>query len=226
MESIDPEDLYEERGTVSFARPLLQGDIFAGVIVPGLSTDPITVQIVTHPCSMRRGTDLNERIQVVPVENYQRVSDWGGHLRVMPLPDLLEDGDHYAAKFVDLSATAAGELTVDKRIASLSQRGILVLQQRLVMHSTRVDMSVTVFREQSAPVLAEAEMQEIWTELVLVDDPESLAEVASVGQEFQGWLDEASGRRRDDLKSEANHAGLRRAVRDEATRRRTDRVGG
>lgn len=226
MESIDPEDLYEERGTVSFARPLLQGDIFAGVIVPGLSTDPVTVQIVTHPCSMRRGTDLNERIQVVPVESYQRVSDWGGHLRVMPLPDLLEDGDHYAAKFVDLSASAAGELTVDKRIASLSQRGILVLQQRLVMHSTRVDMSVTVFREQSAPVLAEAEMQEIWTELVLGDDPESLAEVAAVGQEFQGWLDEASGRRRDDLKSEANHAGLRRAVRDEATRRRTDRVGG
>jgi hypothetical protein len=84
---------------------------------------------------MRRGTDLNDRIQVVPVEIYQRVSDWSGHLREIPLPDLLEDGSHHAAKFVDLSAAAAAELTADKRIASLSQRGILVLQQRLVMHA-------------------------------------------------------------------------------------------
>lgn len=206
MDSIDAEDLYEERGAVSYARPLLQGDVFAGVPVPGLSTEALTVQIVTHPCSMRRGTDLNDRIQVVPVETYQRVSDWGGHVRVMPLPDLLEDGGYHAAKFVDLSAAAAGELTVDKRIASLSQRGILVLQQRLVMHSTRVDMSVAVFREQSAPVLAEAEMQEIWTEIVLGDDLGDLTEVAAAGQEFQNWLDESDGRRRNGLKSEADGA--------------------
>lgn len=223
MDSIDAEDLYEERGAVSYARPLLQGDVFADVQVPGLSEAPLTVQIVTHPCSMRRGTDLNDRIQVVPVEAYQRVNNWAGHVRVMPLPDLHEDGGHHAAKFVDLSAAAAGELSVDKRIASLSQRGILVLQQRLVMHSTRVEMPVAIFREQSAPVLAEAEMQEIWTEIVLGDGVDDLAEVVVAGQQFQDWLDESGRRRRNDLKSEANHASLRRAVREEATRRKSAR---
>ena len=53
-----------------------------------------------------------------------------------------------------------------------------------------------------------------------VDD---LAEVVVAGQQFQDWLDESGRRRRNDLKSEANHASLRRAVREEATRRKSAR---
>lgn len=64
MDSIDAEDLYEELGAVSFSRPILQGDVFENVVLPGFSEELRRVQIVTHPCSMRRGPVLNERIQV------------------------------------------------------------------------------------------------------------------------------------------------------------------
>lgn len=58
MESIDAEHLYDERGDVARSRPIFQGDIFEGIVLPGFGDDPRLVQIVAHPCSMREGTNL------------------------------------------------------------------------------------------------------------------------------------------------------------------------
>lgn len=214
MDALGPDDLYEERNGVSYARPILQGDVFEGVIVPGLGDEPLTVQVVMHPCSMRRGTELVERVQVAPVESYQKVSDWNGHIRVMPLPDLRGDGKNYAAKFVDTTAVAASALTLDKRVASLTQRGVLVLQQRIVMDHARLDLDLGLFREQSAPVLAEAEMQETWIETALQGSGMlNVDAVARASADFQSWLEEEGQKRRKELDNEANHASLRKAVR-------------
>jgi hypothetical protein len=220
MDAIEPDELYEERNGVSYARPIIQGDIFEQVVVPGLGDEPRTVQVVMHPCSMRRGAAMVSRIQVAPIESYDKVGDWNQHVRVMPLPDLNGDGKHFAAKFVDKTAVPTSELTLNKRVASLSQKGILVLQQRIVMDDSRVDIDVSVFRAQSAPVLAEAEMQEIWVETILGADIRDEAAVESVGVGFQAWLDESGKRRRAELGNEANHAQLRRATRAEASARR------
>jgi hypothetical protein len=220
MDSIEPDDLYEERGGVSYCRPILQGDIFAGVILPGFGAEPQRVQIVTHPCSMRRGPVINERVQVAPIEKYQKVPDWNGHGRVMPLPDLYEDGVWHAAKFVDLTAVAAGELTVERRIASLSHPGIHLLQQRLVFHNTRLTLPLGDFREMSAPVLAEAEMQEMWVETALTEEARTAGTAEQAGVAFQAWLSEDDGRRRKELGNEANYARLRKETRAAAAAQR------
>ena len=220
MDSIEADDLYEERGAVSFSRPILQGDIFEGIVLPGFGDEPKRIQIVTHPCSMRRGPVINERIQVAPVEPHQKVGDWSKFGRVMPLPDLLKDGKWHGTKFVDLTAVAASELMPEHRIASLSHSGIHVLQQRLVWHNTRLTLDLANFREQSAPVLAEAEMQELWIDAVLDEDGRTAEAVEAAGALFQAWLSEDDNRRRAELDAEANHAKLRREARAAALKRR------
>jgi len=213
MEQLVPDELYLERGTVSWSRPIFQGDVFKNIPLPGFPDASYLIQVLTHPCSMRRGTNLNEWIQVAPVKPYQNVTDWHQHGKWMPLPDLLEDGSHYATKFVDLTGVQASKLTLGSRIASLSERGVLALQQRLVRHSTRLELEIEQFRQQSAPVLVEADLQEAWVETVLGNElpTEELIDRAIVS--FHHWLDEDDKRRRNDLQSEVNHSRLRKDVR-------------
>jgi len=226
MEQIEPDVLYDQRSEVSRARPLLQGDVFDGVILPGFGSEPRKVQIVAHPCAMRAGTVLAPRTTVAPVERYQQVTGrgWDGHLRVMPLTELL-NGTHFATMFVDVTAAPTELLTRSRRIATLSHRGIYVLQQRLIKHYTRVEMPLEDLRRQSAPVLAEAELQWEWLEGVLseteLDDDEAIeAEVAA----FDDWLGSGKGSRREQLRLEDHHAGLRREVHQAARDRRVSRA--
>lgn len=101
------------------------------------------MQIVAHPCSMREGTDLRPRITVAPVGEQSRVkgSGWNGNLRIMPLAELV-DGKHYAAKFVDVTPAPSELLDIDARIATLSDHGIYILQQRIVKHYTRFEVDI------------------------------------------------------------------------------------
>ncbi len=97
-----------------------------------------------------------------------------------------------------------------------------MLQQRIVMHSTRIDMQTGLLREQSASVFAEAEMQEVWIETQLGGSGVlDVGDVERAGEEFQTWLDEDGKSRRNELQNEANHARLRRAVREKANARQS-----
>jgi len=221
MDQIEPDALYDERLDVSRARPLLQGDVFDHVVLPGFGEGPVKVQIVAHPCAMRSGADLAPRITVVPVRPYQRVrgSGWEGHLRVMPLASL-HAGNDFAAFFADVTACPAHLLTRQSRIATLSSRGIYVLQQRLIKHYTRVEMGLEVLRSESAPVLTEAELQRDWLEEVLTDeeisDDERLdAEAAA----FEEWVRRGSPSAQDRLRSEIHHTDLRREAHRAAVSR-------
>lgn len=225
MERIDPGSLYDERGEVSWSRPIFQGDVFADVVLPGFGDKPGLVQVVAHPCAMRRGPDLLSRITVAPVERYQVVEGehWNGHLKVMPLAELV-DGKHYATKFVDVTAAPSDLLTYPRRVATLSNRGIYVLQQRLVKHYTRLEVEIAVLRRGAAAVLEEAEQQRDWIETVLDEDEWNVSTLAEEYRAFDEWLSDGDPSRRFLLGDDANHTDIRRGAHQAAVERRRQRV--
>jgi hypothetical protein len=225
MDQIESESLYDERGNVSWARPLLQGDVFDGIVLPGFGDQPMKVQIINHPCAMRIGANLTPRITVAPVEPHPRVGgpEWGGNLRVMPLPELIDE-KHFVTKFVDVTAAPAELLTRPRRIATLSHQGIYILQQRLIKHYTRVEMSLELLRRESAAVLTEGVLQWDWIEDVLTEA--ELADESAIEAEakvFDTWLGEGDPSRRELLRNEIHHTDVRkqaqRAARDRSRAR-------
>lgn len=225
MEQIEPEALYDERGDVSWARPLLQGDVFDGIVLPGFGEEPMKVQIVSHPCAMRRGANLTQRITVAPVEPHAAVigKAWDGNLRVMPLAEL-DDGKHFATKFVDVTAAPAQLLTRARRIAALSHRGIYVLQQRLIKHYTRVELPLELLRRESAAILTEADLQWDWLEEVLTDGEQANeSAIEAEAKVFDDWLGEGTQSCRELLREEIHHADVRRRVLRAARERAQDR---
>ncbi|MGB7982949.1 MAG: hypothetical protein WCF36_19370 [Candidatus Nanopelagicales bacterium] len=200
--------------------------MFKDVVLPGFGNELHLVQIVAHPCAMRTGSTLTPRITVAPVVPHQPVtgSGWDGNLRVMPLADLVQ-GQSFATKFVDVTAAPAELLTRDRRIATLTDRGIFVLQQRLMKHYTRVELALDLLRAQSAAVLTEAQMQWDWVEEALTE--EELQDEAAVEREaqvFDTWLGQGTPSRRAKLRDEINFAAVRKevhaAARDRAAERR------
>ncbi|WP_410785734.1 hypothetical protein [Kribbella sp. C-35] len=229
MDRIEVDALYDERGDVSRARPLLQGDVFDGVVLPGFTEEPMLVQIVAHPCAMRTGASLTPRITVAPVEPHQKIkgTGWNSNVRLMPLAELTNNG-HFAAKFVDVTACPAGLLTRDRRIATLSHQGIYVLQQRLIKHYTRTEMGLEILRSQSAPVLTEAELLWDWLECVLTES--ETAEDKMLDAEtavFETWMRDGDPSPQQRLRFEIHHTDVRReAQRAAAARAKTRRAQG
>ena len=221
MHRIEPDALYDQRADVSRARPLLQGDVFDEVVLPGFGDEPRKVQIVAHPCSMRTGASLTPRITVAPVEPHRQITGkgWDGNPRLMPLAELTADG-HFATKFVDVTACPSELLTRDRRIATLSNQGIYVLQQRLIMHYTRTEMGLEVLRSQSAPVLTEAELLWDWLEQVLtepeIDNDDLLDAEAEV---FETWMREGDPSPQARLRTEIHHTDVRREAQRAAAAR-------
>lgn len=226
MDQIEPESLYDERGNVSWARPLLQGDVFDGIVLPGFGDQPMKVQIINHPCAMRTGANLTPRITVAPVEPHPAVigqHGWDGNLRVMPLPELI-DKKHFATKLVDVTAAPAELLTRARRIATLSHQGIYVLQQRLIKHYTRVEMPLELLRRESAAVLTEAVLQWDWIEDVLTEAEQAdESAIEAEAKVFDAWLGEGGPSRRELLRDEIHHADVRKQAQRAARDRSRDR---
>jgi hypothetical protein len=221
-DSID--DLYRDRGSVSVAVPITQGDVFENVPVPGLSEEPMTVQIVMHPCSSRgQGAQLRERVTVIPVTVFdQGISKrtWQRNFRLMLLPDLRNDGQNFAADFRDLAPARSSSLQLDKRIATLSANGILLLQQRLICANTRYVVDRPRLSEALGPIMTELEIQESWTELALAgnSDEDEEAVVRKSVEQFDTWLNANDRALRSLLDEPHNHASLRRQAIAEAKR--------
>jgi hypothetical protein len=225
MDPIEPDALYDERTDVSRARPLLQGDVFDDVVLPGFGEEPTKVQIVAHPCAMRTGANLTPRITVAPVKPHRSITGtgWDGNVRLMPLAALV-GGEHFATRFVDVTACPAELLTRDHRIATLSHQGIYVLQQRLIKHYTRVEMRLEVLRSESAPVLTEAELLWDWLEQVLteaeLDDDEALEDETGV---FEECMRKGAPSPQERLRSEIHHTDVRREAQRAAGARAQQR---
>ena len=96
---------------VPIARPLMTGDVFTDIVVPGLDNAGLAV-VLTHPCSMRvDGVNLAPRLlmaRVVP-SNPIPLKAWrSGHFKVMPLPELL--GAHHSALFDEIGLVESSSL--------------------------------------------------------------------------------------------------------------------
>jgi hypothetical protein len=217
---ISNDSLYLARGEdVNELRPLMQGDVFSDVAVPGLDDEPANILILTHPCSMRHGPHLADRLLVARVRTAGLVTteQWrSGHFRKMPLPDLggSASGDHHAAEFEDVGALASDALVPGARVACLDPYGIGLLQQRFVHYLTRVVVPLDKLSVVCGPVFAEADLLEEWIEAaVAVGRPVPAAE-----ESFDAFIRDASrpgGRSlQDDLKDPLKRAAVTRAVRN------------
>jgi hypothetical protein len=213
---------------VERARPFIQGDVFDGVVLPGFDEGPGLAMIVDHPCSMRRGAELRERVQMIRVMESRELPKKGwptkGMYRLMPLPGLLPSG-RYAAFFDETGMVQRGALTPERRIACLSEYGVLVLQQRFVHHLTRVVMRLRTLREASITILEEVDLQEDWgAELLASAEGNSLEEaLAREASAFDAFMSEPLSNdgisRRNALQDELRRSEVRRSVQREIQRR-------
>lgn len=215
------EELYRYQAPdVPRSRPVMQGDVFDGVEIPGLEDGPGLAMVLTHACSMRQGAQLRARLlmgrvrlrpQAIPIP-------WKGHFQFFPLPGLrpISPDDHHVLALDELGTVATSGLDVAARTACLDDFGIALLNQRHAHYFTRYAVETAVLHEQSANVLAEVELLESWIGAAVSDDVENWeARVEAENAAFDGFL----GPHREDLKEPSRRAAVRRLLNEEIRRR-------
>jgi hypothetical protein len=232
----DAEEIYLDRGgEIDHYRPVCQGDIFLDVAIPGL--DPgHGVMVIAHPCVMRAGPRLRPKVTVIPIVAYDRLplENWStSHLRVFPLPalDPSQPDRAYAARFDEFGTVPTDALNLDRRVAMLSQRGVLLLQQRFIHSVSRVEIPLSILLEASAAVFEELELQENWNLTFVapqVDSGEEASELLAIEAEafdqvMRSGPEDATLRER--LQVPQARAEVRRAV-NQTIRERTVREEG
>jgi len=199
-------------------RPFLTGDVFEAVPVQAPRADPQskTVMVIQHPCAMRPdGVTLAESILVAEVHRFPVLSSdkWHTNGKLMPLPDLLagvtSNRRHQAAFFDKTYHVHPMDLT--NRIACLSPRGVNLLLQRWVYHSSRVIVPTSDFDTAVSPVYEQADIIEEWCDVALAAG-RTLDEANS---DVHAWLrDEDGGLTRERaLQDPQRRAPIRRQAR-------------
>jgi hypothetical protein len=121
----------------------------------------------------------------------------------------------------------ASDLRFANRIASLSELGVLLLQQRFIANLARVAVKLATLDAASAAVLIEAELMEDWLETlaksrVKTGEDQAVA-LADQTRAFDGFLAAGGASSlRHQLAESATRAAVRRTVRAEIQRRATD----
>ncbi len=209
------EDLYlaSAPDDVEPARPILTGDVFNAIEIPGTPSVGLAI-VLTHPCSMRRdGVNLAERLLMATVKESLEIPlhKWSsGHFKVMPLPGLL--GSHHSAFLDEIGLVASEALTNAERVACLTPFGINLLQQRFVWHLTRFLAPTHRLGEASEAVFEEADLCEEWVAASTVVG----ASPAEAANSFHDWIRESDGSasRQALLVEPQRRAGVRRDMRD------------
>lgn len=188
-------------------RPLFTGDI---VQVRGADT----LAVLQHPCSMRRGSKLVERLLVAEVRRSEHgsPSDWSKHQRRMFLPGLREN-ETWSIEFDQLDVVQSVDALSAKRIAILSQIGVNLLLQRYVNHLSRVIVPTARINETITGQFEEADLTgDALEELVGAG-----VDASTAAELVDGWFGEGNRgeTRRDALLSPQHRSGIRRALRDE-----------
>ncbi len=226
------EDLYLDRcQPIEPWRPIMQGDVFTGVTLHDLEQHEL-VAIVSHPCSMRgRHGALLPRLQAVPVRARDAIGldQWvTGFVRFMPLPELIQNDDRFYAGFLsEIGTVRASDLNLANRIASLSELGVLLLQQRFIANLARVTVRLATLDAASAAVLIEAELMEDWLEALaksrMENGEDQAVALAGETQAFDDFLAAGgAGSLRGQLAENATRSAVRRTVRAEIQRRASE----
>lgn len=226
-----PALLYEYRQSDEPApdtRPLAQGDVLRAVTLRDGEVLDLAM-IVAHPCSMRQGGKLRERLVVAEVAPHQKVParKWPtGLFDFFPLPDLEESGQPVSVYFHHLHSLATKQLESCERVAVLTEYGQMVLLQRWIYHMARLVVAPQELTELIVPVQNELSMQMDWVEAGLdagrVAEEGRAERIAQLSGEFQGFIGEPSdpaSLRRRLSNGELDRVYVRRAVRTEIKRR-------
>jgi hypothetical protein len=216
-----PDELYRYRAPFdSQLRPIMQGDVFEDIAIPGLEDGQGLAMVLTHPCSLRAGATLRQRLLVGRVVSPSDpiALPWRGHFSIMPLPALRPDQPpaSWALKFEYIGVVASTQLDSRRRIACLDDFGVALLNQRQTHYFTRYAVESATLHEQSANVLTEAELLESWLMAAIDDslgdyDDRVIAETIAFDEYIQP--------RREHLKQPSHRAAIRREVGEEIKRR-------
>lgn len=174
-------------------RPIGPGDVFPEIALNHLAT-PLQgpVIVVGHPCSLRRGLDLQDDLPVAPIvepgipTNQHPIAE-----RVLPVAKLLPPGsDRNRVTQLTLTTTVpAAALDASRRCASLNRAGVVALQQRLVGNQTRIKVPGGVIAAHCRGPLAELELWTDWREACQDADEEPMARDTA----FDDFMNSASG---------------------------------
>lgn len=231
-----PSELYLARADeVNVLRPIMQGDVFPNVEIPGVDDDKESGNlaiVLAHPCSMRRGHQVVDRLRMARLRRRDKfpLKKWSqGHYNVMPLPELRgeRDEEFFVAVFEEAGRVLTKHLDVETRLACLSWNGLMLMQQRMVFSDTRVVVDTGTLLERSAPVLTEAELLEEWNEET-IDASSGTDLVAELDQQAKAFDDLLSVEQKGDegesftlrerLRVPVHHSTVRIAVRKEMAR--------
>lgn len=180
---------------VEDVRPLFTGDVFAKVDVVRLGEEKRKNLIVLqHPCAMRKnGTDLVPLLLMAEVRQHKLLEEgqWGGHGKLMPLPELLPSvtsGRRNQAALFDELYLVEPEKLRGRRVAVLSQFGVNLLLQRWVHHNSRVVVPTATFFEQTSGVYEESDLIEEWCD----DRTAAGTAIDDAAKECVEWLREST----------------------------------
>lgn len=169
----------------------MTGDVFVGVSVPG-EADPVDLMVAGHPCTIRRGAVLAERVpcarivphQSVPYERWPRYDK--NHF---PLSSAAGVGEGRCVALWEWLAAPADELLRSRRRATLQDQGVYIFLQRLIHSLSRFAPPLSILREASGHVLAEAELEYSWM-LRLFDGELDSPDMRGLIGEFDAFMGE------------------------------------
>jgi hypothetical protein len=215
-----PEELYRASGEeVNPLRPFFTGDVFAQVVTSEAAGASMAM-IVGHPCSMRSGGRLSDRLLMATVREQPALppSAWEcGHYAKMPLPDVVEAGRLHVAHLDDIGMLQTDRLRSARRIACLSEFGVNMLQQRVVWHLTRLEVQTFTFHEAFAHTQDEADLLEEWNDVVCTAGVREVDAIAAFEQFVRA--DRGAGKSlQDNLKDPQLRSAVRATCRAEARR--------
>lgn len=216
------DEIYLARGDeVPPTRPLMTGDVFSPVVIPGVSEEDVVGMIVTHPCSMREdGVTLVPKLHAALVEPSDNVP-WKSCARSrMPLP-ALRPGEFHLVRFDLVGMVDSHLLAQVPRLACMAMRGVNLLQQRLIWYFTRLAAPTGQLSQLFTPIFEEIDLQEEWVEAAIGagTSPDAAAD------HFHEWIraDDGSGTRRQDrLRDPQARSMVRRSLDTEVRQRYPD----
>jgi hypothetical protein len=148
----------------------------------------------------------------------------------MPLPALGVDleAQAHAAMFEEPATVSSELLDSSRRVALLTDRGVMLLQQRYIHNHCRLVAPLSALQEVSAPVLEEIELQESWNLALAAPQLQAGADPGTVLEQeadaFDSLLQSVptgyTSSLRDLLKDPTARATVRRAVENAIAGRR------
>jgi len=208
--------LFRARGDEVVAqRPIFTGDIFFDVTVEGEGSAK-NVIVLQHPCVIRRGIELTPKLLVAEVAPAPALlpSKWAdGHYRQLPLAELVPAGapGDFAAFFDRHHLVKRTNLSLDARVASMSQQGVNLMMQRWVHHNSRVIVPTQEYQPAISSQFDEADIIEEWC----IDRQDDGVGLVTANVEIDTWLtgDRSASAPRNRLEDPQQRSAVRREVR-------------